>query len=140
MTEDLWGELPNTDNIRTSFTVLKEQADLLAKKSHGILIGEIENRQETFQTEKGGNFIESTLYIFVPALSYRYGVVTLRHQVDQYYPVVIDDINELIQQNKKNCSNEKELKETLRRILQASKLQNVIYNLLIRVCEIQEHA
>lgn len=43
--KNLWGDIPNADELRTPYTLLKEQASLLIELTKGLLIGEIERSQ-----------------------------------------------------------------------------------------------
>jgi hypothetical protein len=43
--KNLWGDIPNADELRTPYTLLKEQASLLTELTRGLLIGEIERSQ-----------------------------------------------------------------------------------------------
>ncbi|GEM_PF-572065 len=43
--KNLWGDIPHTDDLRTPYTLLKEQASLLIELTKGLLIGEIERSQ-----------------------------------------------------------------------------------------------
>jgi hypothetical protein len=43
--KNLWGDIPHTDDLRTPYTLLNEQASLLIELTKGVLIGEIERSQ-----------------------------------------------------------------------------------------------
>jgi hypothetical protein len=43
--KNLWGDIPNADELRTPYTLLKEQASLLTELTRGLLIGAIERSQ-----------------------------------------------------------------------------------------------
>jgi hypothetical protein len=44
--KNLWSELPNTETIRTPYTILKEQASILNEITAGLLIGEVIHNQK----------------------------------------------------------------------------------------------
>jgi hypothetical protein len=125
MTNDLWGELPSVENIKTPHAILLEQANLLAGKTQGLLLGTVGRGQN------GQNF-HSTLFINAPALNnYSYAVCTIQHELT-LYPVIFYS-NGSPNQPPTQCSNEGQLVALLGRELTSPQTQRVITGLLIQI-------
>src|SRR2546426_1154419 len=78
MPDNLWGTLPDVSNLRTPYTVLREQAAALTEMTKGSLVGEVTMNQESQN-------ISLTLRIRAPALSnYIYVVLHARHTLSLY--------------------------------------------------------
>lgn len=121
-TDDLWGELPDVEKIKTPFVILKEQAELLTAKTDGLLIGEVTQNQV-------GQGFQCTLDIVVPTLNnYKYRVLSLVYKMI-LYPLNLTPANK----QSVSCSNENEFKKELGKILQSQEVQNVISKLLTHV-------
>jgi hypothetical protein len=106
---DLWPEITPTTTIVPPVSILREQAELLAKKTKGLVIGEItsatsEPERQPYDTVymfdplaplsgvprpgKPKNF-EHTFTIRVPALDdYRYELLTVTHGLE-FYPLKV---------------------------------------------------
>ena len=41
--DDLWGDLPTREKLRTPASILREQGAILEKKTDGLLIGRVAN-------------------------------------------------------------------------------------------------
>lgn len=121
-TEDLWGNLPDVETLRTPLVILKEQAELLQEKTDGLLVGQINQHQ------KGTKF-QYSLSIVAPTLNnYTYHLLTVTHDIG-FYPLRL--INN---QNKpQQCPDEEEFKEGLRTIFTTQDIQNVISKLLTHI-------
>ncbi len=151
--KNLWGELPNTEAIRTPYTILKEQASMLSEITNGLLIGEVIHNPKD-------NFFVMILRIKVPSLNnYTYSVVEVQHSI-KLYPVFVnnfasDNFNNL-EKNLKNaannplmslvdyggwlenqgyskCSSEEEFEKALGDILSSQEVKRVISALLAQI-------
>lgn len=119
-TDDLWGKLPDVEEIKTPFVLLKEQAELLTEKTDGLLVGEV-------APEQLGQSFHYTLYIIVPTLN-NYKLLSIGHMIG-FYPL------RLIESEKESvvCSDENEFKKELGEIFKSQGTQNVISKLLTHV-------
>jgi len=123
MTSDnLWGELPNIENISTPISILKKQAVFLGKMTNRILEGKIDTGG---QSAAG---IKADLDIIAPALdNYYITILTISHGI-ALYPV---DITDHVNQKALVTVDEKDFIETLKSILGSDKVKQVIASLLI---------
>lgn len=121
-TEDLWGKLPDVETLRTPLVILKEQGELLTKKTDGLLVGRV--NQPATNVGFQYNFI-----IAVPTLNnYQFNLLTISHDIG-FYPV------RLINHRGKNvnCPDEGQFKEELRKIFTSEETQSIISKLLTHV-------
>jgi len=123
--DDLWGDLPNVDDIRTPYAILLEQATLLTKKTRGMLTGSVS------RTQDGVSFV-NRLGITAPALNnYAYSVCAIQHEI-ALYPVIFSGT--AINPNSwERINDEPGLVERLRKELTASYTQRVIAGLLAQI-------
>jgi hypothetical protein len=116
-TDDLWGELPDVEKIKTPFVILKEQAELLTEKTNGLLVGEV--TQDDF------------LYLFniiVPTLNnYSYNLLRVSSDID-IYPLLLSGEAASVE-----CSDEDQFKEELGKILKSGETKKIIGKLLAHV-------
>jgi len=121
-TDDLWGELPDVEEIKTPFVILKEQAELLTKKTDGLLVGEVTQHQV-------GQGFQCMLDIVVPTLNnYKYRVLSLVYKMT-LYPLNLSPANK----PSVSCSDEDEFKKELGNIFKFQETQDVISKLLAHV-------
>lgn len=140
--KDLWGEIPSIEKIPPPVLLLREQADILAEKTEGVLQG----RVHITAVPEGQDFLASpvraaleramlgvkgkfvaSLHIVAPALnSYSIAVVELLYDVKPY-PVVV---RSKLRDQEKLCSNETELQDALQDILSSQEVKDVIALLL----------
>ncbi len=79
MTKNLWGELPEVENVRTPLVILREQASLLTEMTRGVLRGEVRTNYEARQK------LLLELMIVVPALNgYQYCVLQALQPLTMY--------------------------------------------------------
>ncbi len=82
--KNLWGELPNVDDIRTPHAILLEQASILEEITNGLLTARVKRT-----TEDGK--MSNTLQIIAPSLDhYTYNVTNITHGVELYPVRVLD--------------------------------------------------
>lgn len=106
--------------IKPPIVFLKELSNELAKKTKGLLIGEVE------QTVYSNPRFRFDFYIEAPSLNnYRFHVLTLNHDLD-FYPVEITGRNDKI-------TNEQELEQALEQIFTSPEVKRVINGLLKQI-------
>ena len=121
-TEDLWGDLPDGEDIRTPKTILKEQADLLIQKTDGILEGRV-------LTRPVDEFMRHILQIVVPSLNnYTVNILSVTQSI-YGYPCYLDDFIEKGEDVYK-INDEKNLMESLKHHLQSEGIQRLIKSLM----------
>ena len=113
--------------VKPPIAILKELANVLAKKTKGLLVGNIE--QTTFSDDSKDGFI-LRFYITVPSLNnYRYEVFDITHDID-FYPLKIESSNgELSSKDK----TPEELENSLKDIFSSSQIKKVINGLLAQI-------
>ncbi len=121
--QDLWGELPVTETVRTPVTILREQAALLEKKTENILQGNIHiaaSRDE----------FSVSFDIIAPSLDdYSYRVLTIDYPPIMYPLRVREKVTReapVIWQ----CGDEERFTEVLGRILSHSQIRRVVTSLV----------
>lgn len=140
--KDLWGDFPKTDTIQTPYTILKEQASLLDKKTNGLLIGEVKLSQSVeFETSLKVMFSEENqqnqslvafLRIQAPSLNnYTYSVVRVQYPMPQLYPVSVKSL--AVEDFQRECSSKEEFEQTLGAILSSNEVKRVILALLAQI-------
>lgn len=122
--EDLWGDMPDVETLKTPLLILKEQAELLQEKTKGMLVGQI------VASQNGQNFTY-TFSIVAPTLNnYTYRVLMVSHALG-FYPAVVYD-------SQKNniaisCENEEEYKKCLSGLFSSEKNKAAISKLLTHI-------
>lgn len=122
--DDLWGDLPEVQSLRTPLVILKEQSELLNEKTEGLLVGEIK------QSQNGTKFVYELMIVAPTLNNYTYHLLTAIHDIG-FYPVRL--IDRMISTDKGSCSNEEEYKNGLRDIFSSEKNKNVISKLLTHI-------
>lgn len=124
MTENFWGDLPDTNAFRTPLSILREQSPFLADMTNGLLVGEVKIITE------GIGELSATLYIVAPSLdNYRVGVLRIDHGLT-IYPVTVTN---LIVEAKSNRGNETDYISYLKEILSSDQIKKVITGLLVNM-------
>jgi hypothetical protein len=119
--EDLWGDLPEVERIKTPFVILKEQSELLTEKTNGLLVGEVSGEQTGTQFDYSLNIVAPTLN------NYTYTIVNMTHGIT-LYPLVLRGMNKGF-----SCDNEEKFKEYLHEIFTLSTTHDVISKLLAHI-------
>jgi hypothetical protein len=137
--KNLWGELPNSENVRTPYTLLKEQASLLTEITKGLLIGEVKLSPEVdalskFTTsiigEQNQSFV-AFLRIKVPSLNnYTYSVVKIQYPI-KLYPVLVKSL--VVDNFQIECLSEEEFENAVGQILSSQEVKEVISALLAQI-------
>lgn len=121
--DDLWGDLPIGERLRTPVSILREQAAILEKKTDGLLIGRVVNEPME------GTFL---LYfsIVAPALNnYTYRILQVEHEIELYPLEVFDPVTG----NDYTCEDESAFREKLKEILSSEPVRNAVIGLLSQI-------
>lgn len=122
--DDLWGDLPKAETLRTPLVILKEQAELLEQKTGGLLVGQIGGKQS-------GTGFQYQFSIVAPTLNnYSYSVLIISHDIG-FYPVTVEDPQGWASDI--TCSNVDEYKAALKAIFSKQEVQDVISKLLTHI-------
>ncbi len=120
MPNNLWGDLPAAESLRTPLHMLKEQASILTKLTNGVLEGHV-------STTRSGRKLDHTLAIIAPALQgYVYLVVTVNHDI-AIYPIRIHDD---VEGRTFEVKDEAGFTQVIGDILSSQKVKSVIAGLL----------
>lgn len=122
---DLWPEdLGVATDIKPPVAILREQADLLTKKTQGKLEGRITSSGKPDKT------FTHQFFITAPALDeYSFRLLSIHHPID-YYPLVLsfDAVNRSTQ-----CGDESEYINVLRDTLADEKTKKIITAILAQL-------
>lgn len=114
--DDLWPTDFGTFDTPPPRSILREQADLLSKKTRGALEGVV-------TTSPHGNGFAHNLMVVVPLLdNYTYRLLVVVHPL-QFYPL---DLQADVMGQTFRCGTEQEFKEKLRAVLGSDQAKNVI--------------
>lgn len=113
-------------------SILKEQADILAKKTDGMIYGKVVNKKFTPQDKIVEYSLASEFEIVVPQLdNYSYTLFVLYSKPERDYPVAItvgsntiDDAERFVPQYE--CQNSEEFIEALEKILSSDEVNKNI--------------
>jgi len=124
--QNLWGELPLAEAIRTPASILQEQANQLTELTKGILEGEVTKGKSQLTTRKNKPFIVR-FNIIAPALdNYRYAVMRVYHDIVLYPLAVVDQVNGL----EYECEDEDNFINVVAQILSSTAVHKAIAALL----------
>jgi len=124
MTESFWA-IPDTKNLRTPVTILKEQAEALTRATNGVLEGSV----ETFPANQP-NFgwrLRSCLTINVPFLKdYAVNILTYSHNITMYPGILNGDY----ENGFSTVENEEEFVSRIKEILSSRTTMTILANLI----------
>ena len=128
MTSDnLWGDLPEVEDLRTPASILKEQATRLTEMTAGALRG-----KTTYLQLAGGKFNLELRIVAQPLQGYEYTVAKITHPIEQYPLTITADLGgERVW--RASCTDEAEFVAALREVLTADKTRAVIASLLAQI-------
>lgn len=123
MSEDLWGNIAVDTELKLPVAVLKAQAELLERKTDGILRVELNPFKPT-----GKELVGYAFNIIAPELSnYVFKVMTISHPTVLLYPVrVVDQTSKA----DNSCITEEEFISNVRRILSSEVVHKAILALI----------
>ncbi|MCP4344818.1 MAG: hypothetical protein GY795_04735 [Desulfobacterales bacterium] len=120
--KNLWGSIPVTENIRTPYAVLLEQASLLENMTEGLLIGKVIKNAEDDK-------FRYDLSIVAPALNnYHYNVTAVIHGIELYPLHLLSSDGSFIE-----CETEKAFESRLENTLSSELVRRVIAGLLAQI-------
>jgi len=124
-TQNLWGELPVVEKVRTPLSILREQAALLGQTSEKLLEGEV------VVTSDSPDQIEAHLNIVAPTLGgYSVTILSIRHGLEMY-PVTVQ--HALVEGTRISAKNEEAYLDALKRIFTSESVRKVITALRIQI-------
>ena len=119
-TENLWGDLPKSGDLRTPVSILREQATILGDQTNNVLVGDV------ITTQRGGNIV-SEFEIVAPALdNYRVTVLTISHDMTLYPLLVIRHLGG----GNVQCTDETSFKAVLKETLSGKRVHQIVNSLL----------
>lgn len=122
--ENLWGEMPDVDAIRTPIAILKEQASLLKQKTNGLLEGTVQILEQELDQ------LIATLDIVAPVLGgYSVRIVQIKYGL-HFYPVEVIDI---LANRGYNSNDEDSYKSNLETVFRSQHVQKIIKTLIQQV-------
>jgi hypothetical protein len=120
---DLWGDLPNVDNVKTPHAILVEQGNLLSNKTKGFLVGVVTRKQEETK-------FRNVFQIVAPSLNhYAYSVCVATHEIT-LYPV---NFFSYVKKNWQMLTDEAAFISSLGAELKSPEVQRVIVGLLAQI-------
>jgi hypothetical protein len=120
---DLWGDIPTADQVKTPHAILLEQAALLAKKTKGLVVGDVARKTTT------SGFM-STLRLVAPALNnYIFVVLNIYHNVE-LFPLHLEDV---ANGNIREIASEADFIGALETTLTSVRVRNVLVGLLAQI-------
>lgn len=122
---NLWGEIPQPEEIRTPYTIIREQAALLEEVTDGILQGRVRKVQDE-DTKSFTYFLD----ILAPALDdFVFRVLMIRYEITLYPVAVKDFVNDMNDE----CDTEERFVEVLEKILGSDEMKRVISGLMSQI-------
>jgi hypothetical protein len=123
MTDDLWGEIAIDTQLELPIAILKRQAELLEKKTGGVLDAQVHSMKMTGKDSVGYSF-----NIVAPALSdYVHKVLTISHPGILLYPVrLVSHVTDA----DLSCKDEEEFVNALREILSSGVVHKAVLALI----------
>lgn len=121
MAENLWGELPTGEGLRTPVAILQEQAKFLTDLTKGLLVGRVVIRNENNQL--GANFA-----IVAPTLNNYTNIL-----FSITYPIELYPLNFYMQNRGESISSELSFIVKLRTVLSSDQTKKLINALLAQV-------
>lgn len=117
--KNLWGEIPDMDSFITPYEILQEQGKILVESTAGMLDYEIQRQQKN-------TLFSFEFWILVPALSYKYSLVRVTHDI-KLYPAILSS-----EQNGEEftAKSQEEFEKDLGAILSAEETQILVRSLL----------
>jgi hypothetical protein len=124
--KDLWGEIEYLLDIKAPTEILREQAQLLGKKTKGQLIGKISKHPLT----KDESFFYD-FFINAPSLdNYSYKLFTIKHGMELYPVSILTSGFENGGGSGKECKDPGSFESKLELIFSSEKTRGVIKQLL----------
>ena len=122
--QNLWGDLPKVENLKTPYLILKEQAAMLSKISNNLIEG-----HTVVQDQNPDNFVAVLRIIAPPLENYSISIISIRHEIGMY-PV---QVSYLRIGEGHSAGNEQSYLKLLENIFQHVDTQIIIKQLLTQI-------
>ena len=135
MSENLWGELPESGQVRIPVTILREQATVLGELTENVLSARV--RGLPLPTPDMPGTISSNRFVYAfdilaPAMQgYSVTLLYMAHDVG-IYPVFVFNVlahrgqDPLRERTVEVCKSEENFKEVLRQVLTSENVRNAL--------------
>ncbi|WP_295390093.1 hypothetical protein [uncultured Thiodictyon sp.] len=118
---NLWGSLPEVSPVLAPVAILREQGQMLAQATKGLLYAEAR-----FQPASSG--FEVAMRIVAPSLNnYTYEILRVGHGVELYPAWVTADAEPI------ECHDERAFEEAVAKVLQSDRVRRAISGLLAQI-------
>lgn len=121
--KNLWGNLPEYEDIKTPYVILKEQASLLTKLTNGQLEATVTTTSGT-----GASLIE--LSIEADLLGYSVVILKVEHRNVILYPLTVTPT---LRRKSITCKNQSDLETALEAVFKSKEVRSIISNLLANI-------
>ena len=129
MIEDLWGEIPAGEKLETPDSILRDQANLLAEKTGGELIGKVVSL-------RGDDIFRFRFRIEVPQLNgYTVDFFTVEYPIG-FYPVAIRAHIAGVETG--SCNDIESYKRAVRSIFRSETVTTIIKRLRTQIASTDE--
>jgi len=119
--KNLWGELPQADEVQSPASLLRGQAEILSEQTNGFLSGDV-------TTEAINDEIVTEFFVVAPFLNnYRVGILRIRHSA-LMYPLKITNLLK-DRYSSIECTDAKALEDEIARILNSTEVHQIISSL-----------
>ncbi len=120
--KNLWGALPIGPSVLAPVAILRQQGDLLARATNGLLITDTRVDQYT----RGG--FQVTMHLVATALNnYRFQILTVTHGIE-LYPAWVE-----AEQERMECADQDAFEEAVEKVLQSGRVHRAIAGLLAQM-------
>ncbi|QQS37335.1 MAG: hypothetical protein IPM56_05100 [Ignavibacteriales bacterium] len=121
--DDLWGDLPEVEKIRTPLDILYDQADVISKKTNNLIEGRVAVR------DGKSYLVDASLVLLSNILGYSATIVRITHNVEMYPVTVLDRLSNV----NYAAENENDFKEILKEIFNSDSVRKILIALLTQI-------
>jgi hypothetical protein len=130
--KSLWGTLPTEPTVLAPVAILKQQGQLLAKATDGLLTVETRVDHPSYLNPFGRDVsigkIHVTMYLIATALNnYRFQVLEVIHDIEMYPALVVAD------ESRFECADQESFEEAVAQVLQSERVRRAIAGLLAQM-------
>lgn len=119
---NLWGSLPEVSPVLAPVAILREQGQMLAQATKGLLYADA-------RVQADGSGFEVAMRIVAPSLnSYTYEILRVTHGVELYPARVGADGTGIVE-----CRDQQAFEETVAKVLQSDRVRRAISGLLAQI-------
>jgi len=125
--KNLWGTLPIEPSVLAPVAILRQQGDLLARATDGLLITDTRVVQLEFDKYAPGGF-QVTMHLVATALNnYHFQILTVTHGIELYPAWVVAE------QERMECEDQDAFEEAVEKVLQSDRVHRAISGLLAQM-------